>query len=253
MTGKTHRAGGMLCSIVGFAILQQKGLLLPNVNEGVQWLVMYPFTMWGSIASDLDHHWDSCPDKSYPSWFINKALHITAPIQKSLDKTLSSSQKKHNPIYSLAKTFNASHRSWQTHSDLTLWCMLLLMHLLIQGKFTVFNGIDISILTLILTGVCLGVVAHFILDVLTPEGVWIIPLVVLNKVVKLVNPRINIPMKLHLVPHKKFFATGEKWEVFVQKVLKVATIIAILWFLGNLLIPSVMKQIPYSISFFNQS
>ena len=33
MTGKTHKAGGMLVSIVGFAILREKGLLLPDVNQ----------------------------------------------------------------------------------------------------------------------------------------------------------------------------------------------------------------------------
>ena len=43
MTGKTHRAGGILCSIIGFAILKEKGLLLPDVNEGLQWLIIYPF------------------------------------------------------------------------------------------------------------------------------------------------------------------------------------------------------------------
>jgi hypothetical protein len=251
MTGKTHRAGGMLCSIIGFEILRQKGLLLPDVNEGVQWLVMYPFTMWGSIASDLDHHWDSCPDKSYPSWFINKALHITAPIKKSLDKTLNESQKKHNPVYKVADFLNASHRSWQTHSDLTLIAMIYLLHLIIAGKFTSLGTLDISILTLILTGVCLGVVAHFILDVLTPEGVWITGLVILNRIVRLVNPRLKIPEKLHIVPHQKFFATGGKWEEFVNKVLKIATIVAIVWFLGSLLIPIVMKYIPYSITISN--
>ena len=43
MTGKTHKAGGMLCTIVGFTILKENGLLINNVNEGVQWLMMYPF------------------------------------------------------------------------------------------------------------------------------------------------------------------------------------------------------------------
>ena len=57
MTGNTHRAGGMLCSVVGFALLKEQGLLLPEINPCIQWLVMYPFCYWGSTASDLDHNW----------------------------------------------------------------------------------------------------------------------------------------------------------------------------------------------------
>lgn len=251
MTGKTHRAGGMLCSIVGFALLKENGLLMPEVNEGVQWLVMYPFCMWGSIASDLDHHWDACPDKSYPSWFINKALHITAPIQKSLDKTLKESQKKNNPLYTFSTLFNAKHRSWQTHSDITLIAMIGLLYCLVTGKFSMLGSIDTTILTLILTGVCLGVIAHFILDVLTPEGVQITLLVVLQKLLRLINPRIKIKTKLALVPHWKIFATGEKWEEFIQKVIKIATVLAILYFLYTLFSPLISEYIPYSITFNN--
>ena len=133
MTGETHRAGGMLCSIVGFSILQKNGLLLPDVNIGVQWLLMYPFCMWGSVASDLDHNWESCPSKGYPDWIINHTLHITKPIQKSLEMT---GQVK-NGIYKFAKFFNASHRSWQTHSDVTLYFMLSLMW--IVNSSNIFN------------------------------------------------------------------------------------------------------------------
>ena len=88
MTGKTHKMGGMLMSVVGFTVLKNNGLLLANVNEGLQWLMIYPFCMWGSIASDLDHHWDSCPSKDIPSWFVHKALHITEPAYKKLDSVV---------------------------------------------------------------------------------------------------------------------------------------------------------------------
>ncbi len=89
MTGKTHRQGGMLCSLVGFALLKQNGLLNPEVNELVQLLVMYPFCVWGSVASDLDHEWDSAPTKGYPDFVINKALHITKPLANFFEKTTS--------------------------------------------------------------------------------------------------------------------------------------------------------------------
>ena len=131
MTGKTHRAGGFLCSVVGFALLRENNLLLPNVNEGLQWLMMYPFCMWGSVASDLDHHWQSCPMKDPPSYVVNKLLHLTAPVQKSLEKA----GDKKSGVYKVAKTFNASHRSWQTHSDLTLFVMIGLLIAVLNNNF----------------------------------------------------------------------------------------------------------------------
>lgn len=250
MTGKTHRAGGMLCSLVGFALLKDNNLLLPDVNEGLQWLVMYPFCMWGSIASDLDHHWESCPSKDYPSWLVNKALHITAPVQKVMDKNLSNSQKKHNLVYKLATFLNAKHRSWQTHSDLTLFAMLFLLYSVISGAFTSLGAVDVIIANLVITGVCLGIIAHFILDVLTPEGVWLTLFVVFNRLIKSIFPRFKgLPEKLHLVPHKKFFATGESWEMFVQKVLKVLTVLSLIWFLLTFLNPYIKDIIPYTITF----
>ena len=241
MTGKTHRAGGMLCSIVGFAILRENGLLLPNVNEGLQLLIMYPFCMWGSIASDLDHHWDSCPQKDYPSWLVHKVLHITAPIEKSLE-----SVDKKSPVYKVSHLLNAKHRSWQTHSDLTLFAMLYLMYLLISGKFVGLGVVDGALLSLVLMGVTLGIIAHFILDMITPEGIWLIGMTIINQGLRLMNPRAGfLPEKLHFVPHKKLFATGGAWECFVQKVLKIATAVAVVWLLVTLFIPNWMSYIPF--------
>lgn len=248
MTGETHRQGGMLCSIVGFAILQHKGLLLPSssLNLGLQWLIIYPFCMWGSVASDLDHHWESCPSKSYPDRIVNTALHITKPIQKSLEKT----KQTKTPLYQVAKLLNASHRSWQTHSDLTLLFMLWLMNFVMSGGVRGFSAIDTSICSLMLMGICLGIIAHFILDVLTPDGVWLCGFVVLNRLLKRVNHRIHLPEKLHFVPKTHFFATGGQWEQFVRKVLKILTYVALAWFLLTLLPVDIMSLIPINISFY---
>ena len=249
MQGKTHKQGGMLISILGYAYLRQKGLLLPDVNEGLQWLIMYPFCMWGSVASDLDHHWDSCPEKDYPSWLLNKALHITGPIQKTLDNTMSEGQKSHSLIYKIADLFNAKHRSWQTHSDLTLWVLFYIMHMVLTNTNLALGQIDITILRLIITGLGFGIIAHFILDMLTPEGIWIMPLVWLNKLINIFSPKAKIPRKIHLVPYtkNKFFATGNGWEQLVRKILKVATVISLLWFIWTLIEP----YIPYTIDFSN--
>ena len=252
MTKKTHQAGGMLISIVGFAFLRENGLLLPEVHEGLQWLVIYPFCMWGSTANDSDHHWDSCPNKDYPNWLINKALHITAPLQKSLDKTLSDSKKSKNVIYQTARCLNARHRSWQTHSDLTIWALLFLYINLVVKNVLCLSAVETSILALVLTGVVLGIIAHLILDVLTPEGIWLMPFVWVQNLLKLFNPRLKLPkffVKFHLVPNNPYFATGGKWEEFIQKVLKVATVIALIWFLFVIFYPYLSAILPFTISF----
>lgn len=250
MTGKTHRAGGMLVSILGFAVLREKGLLLQGVNEGLQWLVIYPFTMWGSVASDLDHTWESCPIHDYPSRLVNMALHITKPVKKFLDKTLTEGDKKHNIVYKVADLFNASHRSWQTHSDLTLFLMLYLLYCVFSDKFVGFSAVDTMIATLVLTGICMGIIAHFILDSITSEGVWLISLVILEKVLKIFNPRINIPKVFRLVPKKKYFSVGGEWEKKVQKVLNVATKVALVWFFYVLISPFLSELIPFQIEFY---
>ena len=237
MTGETHKTGGMLCTIVGYSVLQHKGLLIPDVNEGVQWLLMYPFCMWGSTMSDLDHHWESCPSKSYPDWIINHALHITKPIEKAFERD------KNDLLYKFGKLFNAHHRSWQTHSDITIYFMLLLIHLVKVSSY--LDTLDKAILLNILTGISLGITTHFILDMLTPEGVWFTPLVILNRVLKLISPRINLPEKIHFVPHMGVFATGGAWEMFIRRVLKFLTVTSILWFLADIISPSIFEFLPF--------
>ena len=138
MTGKTHKVGGMLCAVSGFILLRNSNMLLPNVNEFIQLAVMYPFAMWGSTAPDLDHHWESCPDKTLPNYVVNKALHITKPLMKLTESNKSSG------VYKFAKMMNASHRSWQTHSDLTL----LLVILLSKYNFVILGAVELILLLL---------------------------------------------------------------------------------------------------------
>ncbi len=227
MTGKTHRQGGMLVSIIGFAVLKEQGLLLPDVNIGLQWLIMYPFCYWGSTASDLDHHWDSCPSKDYPSWAINKALHLTAPIEEAFDATLTKGQKDRNVIYKVSRLFNAHHRSWQTHSDLTLIVMLYLLDCVSHGRFATLGAVDTSILTLILMGICIGIVAHFLLDMITPDGIVSVVGTTANAIFKKVKLPIHLPERIRLVPRTQFFATGGKWEQIIQILLKIGTVVSI--------------------------
>lgn len=241
MTGGTHKAGGMLMSIVGFALLKNNNLLAQDVNLGLQWLVIYPFCMWGSVASDLDHNSNAIPMKDYPSKLVNKALHITKPIEDVTE------DNKKSFLYKVARFFNARHRSWQTHSDLTLGVMIFLLYnLLTVQTLGNFSATDLVILRLSLMGVCIGVLAHFLLDMITPEGIWLSGFCVLNT---LIRHKI-FPEKLHLVPKGvSFFATGGKWEMFIRKVLQISTWIALIWLLLSVFCPNWIDYIPFTISF----
>lgn len=242
-------------SVIGFWALKQNGLLLPDVNEGLQLLVMYPFTMWGSVMSDLDHHWESAPAKDTASWCINKVLHLTTPFRNKAES--GGNVIKKSPLYHIAGIFDASHRSWQTHSDLTLFSIVFLLWAVLSGKIGAgFSIVDVSILALVLTGICLGVVAHLILDMITPQGVWCTVFVGINKLISLVaRRRITIlPEKIHFVPHSKFFATGGAWENLICKILKFANLLSVVYIFG-LLFPEVAQGVlslfPYEISFGN--
>lgn len=244
----------MLCTMTGFLILRHNGLLLANVNEFVQLAVMYPFAMWGSVASDLDHHWESCPAKDPPSWAVNKVLHITTPYYKKLEELLPSSVKKKSANYKVAKFFSANHRSWQTHSDLTLISMILLLYGIISGQVRGGLGsVDLCILLLMLSGICIGIIAHFILDMLTPDGVWFTLGVLVNKLLSLILKREVklLPEKLHFVPKSRIFATGGSWELFVRRVVRVLTYISIAYFIVAVAFPEIghwiMSLIPYEI------
>lgn len=252
MMGKTHEMGGMLISVIGFTMLKDNNLLLPDVNLGIQWLAMYPFCIIGSKMSDYDHEWHSCPDKDIIAFGINKVLHITEPVYRKLDKSLSSRQKHNSFMYKASKFFTARHRSWQTHSDVTLISMLFLLNAVMNNKFSFLGTLDVAFLSLILTGLCLGIVAHFILDLLTPEGVWNTVVVLINRfLLKGKLPR-NYE-KWHFVPKMKCFATGSTWEDFIYKVLRVMTVVSVIYLLASVFFPnqlsSLIDLIPYRLEF----
>lgn len=198
MQGKTHRVGGMLCALAGYSILESKGMLINDVNPLLQLTVMYPFAIYGSTFSDLDHHWESAPSKDVVSFLINKLLHLTTNLRK----------KVKIPLLGI---FDAKHRSWQTHSDLFLILISYLSYRAVSGSAVTGNTL---ILKLVSTGFLLGVISHMILDMLTPEGIWCIGLSGVKAVTKA-----NVPQKIRLVPKSSFFSTGGKWEDIVRKVM----------------------------------
>lgn len=202
MQGNTHRIGGMLCALAGYTILESKGMLIRDVSPLLQLSVMYPFAIYGSVFSDLDHHEESIPSHDIVSVGINKLLHATSELRKMRGGKL-------NPFLSI---FDAKHRSWQTHSDMFLVLCVFLSMCLINSSVMTANDV---ILKLVSTGFILGLVSHLVLDMLTPEGIWCMSLGLIGKV----TSSETLPKKIHLVPKSKFFATGGAWEKLVRYVM----------------------------------
>lgn len=226
MQGKTHRIGGALSALIGYTVLESNGMLLPNVSPLLQLTVIYPFALYGSVMSDLDHGYQSIPAKDPISVGINKVLHLSTGIRKKTGKNI--------PILNL---FDAKHRSWQTHS--LLWLLLLIglwLWLMLSGqsidtgKITM-DVVSMSILKLVLTGLLLGLISHLLLDTITPEGIWfIIPSIIMRKKVT-----------FSLVPKKKFFATGGPWERLIELLMWIVIIV--------LTIYTIYLATPYRVSF----
>ena len=49
MLGKTHHAGGTVAALLAFEVMRSKGWLIPDCNEFVQLLMMYPSASFGSV------------------------------------------------------------------------------------------------------------------------------------------------------------------------------------------------------------
>lgn len=226
MTGKTHRAGGVVAAMVGFTLLRDKGLLFNNINPLVQFAIIYPFAYWGSTASDLDHNPDSIPSKDIVSKAINKVLHLTEKIDNGK-----------NPITGI---LNAKHRSWQTHSIEIFALLILLLHNILHSKVTSIGDADMLIVSLILMGIVIGMMAHLILDVITPSGIVIATTSLLNKAFNL-----NLPTKIHLVPNAKFFATGGAWETLIYHILNISSVLCFIY-----LVLQYANILPFEIKFY---
>ena len=248
MTGKTHQLGGELSAVVGFLILKENGYLLGDANPYVQLLAMYPFALWGSKALDLDHHDDSLPMKDVFSVAISKLLHLTYKPYKKMQSKLkddSVSPAKKRSIrkswrYKFCKTFNASHRSWQTHSDLTLFA-------LVATLWWVFHSLTLSATNLILlyvmlVGASLGMLSHIVLDALTTDGIQLVLSRVIN-VTLLGKCKLQLPETLHLVPRNGRFSCESNWEKFIRKLLRVLTVVSLVYLVVILEDP----ELPYKL------
>lgn len=208
MEGKSHRVGGVLVALGGYCLLKDKGYLLEGVNPLVQLAVIYPFSIVGALLPDQDHHEESAPMKDVISWSYCKLLHLTTKTRKRM---LASGVSKRDRLYRILGVFDAKHRSWQTHSDLSFAVLILgLYNLLSNSSLT---SVDATILKLITTGLVLGMLSHVFLDSITPSGVWCLFFAGINKIFG----KHILPEKIRFVPKTSFFSTGGKWEEYWRK------------------------------------
>ena len=234
MTGKTHQLGGELSAVVGFIFLKESGLLLDDVNPYLQLVAMYPFSLWGAKASDLDHHDEQLPMRDILSVAISKLLHITyKPYKRSKTKLEDNSitpQRKRkirkSRWFRFCRWANASHRSWQTHSDLTLITLIAVLWWIFSGMM--LSASNLVLLYIMVVGAGLGMISHLLLDALTTEGIHLVLFRVINLTL-LGKCKVQLPEVLHLVPKSKVFSCESKWEDFVKALLRVFTVVSVVY------------------------
>src|SRR5690606_25142593 len=147
-------------------------------------------------------------------------LHIFNKPYNTMDMMLTSSQKRTNPLYKLLKILKCTHRSWQTHSELTIAFLLYVIFSLFQLDVT---SPDIAIMVLILTGLTLGILSHLILDMLTTDGIYF----AIGYFIKVIAPRVPMITTIRLVPRWSTFNTGSPYELNVRAALNVIQFFAL--------------------------
>lgn len=177
MTYRTHKAAGCLAMFITFQLMLNKYMLSPDINPFLQLMVMYPAASFGSIAPDDDLA--SCPEKTPLNLVLNKLVRMTG----------------------------AKHRSWQTHSLLISVTLCYIGVEIALNMQDVLNPVSVTILRLIIMGFTVGLLSHFAMDLLNPEGIWLLP-----------------GVRIHIF-NGEFFHTGGVWEKSVRICLYIAIVI----------------------------
>lgn len=204
MEGKTHVIGGISAALTG-TLLSQNGVTVTPLwgGEGMSHTLTafeyttacftvlvstYVFSMVGAKIPDQDHNARAMPYRDPLGKLVWRALHPGSMIPA-------------------LKRFDAKHRSWQTHSDLTLLVLLGANIALYSGMLPIPANSPIGgIWSIIFLGLSLGVFSHLFLDTITKEGVWLVVFGVIPN--KIFRARV-LPEKFRLVPKRsKYFKTG---------------------------------------------
>lgn len=184
MTGPTHKQFAVTSALLASAFMYKNGLT--EINYYLTIPIMISTAKYGALFPDVDHTWQNVKDKTVPNKIINTAIHATG----------------------------GKHRSWQTHSiDIvlifTILSFIVPMRLFEKGVITTVN---FEVLRILCWGFMAGWISHIFADMLTHAGVR---LFCFKK------------DKIALVPKnigKLRFNTGNEWEAFVYKTMKIINI-----------------------------
>lgn len=185
MTGPTHRQFSIAFGLVVLMLLYTFGITEINYYLAIPIVLMT--SKWGALFPDMDHTWENVADKTIVKRIINIFIHVTG----------------------------GKHRSWQTHSiDIcaysTIGSYILPNVLFNLGKISQTNK---EVMTLLFLSFCSGWISHEFSDMLNGTGVRLVCF---------------MKFKVALVPKKigkLRFNTGNEWEAFVYKIIKIINII----------------------------
>lgn len=184
MTGPTHRQFAVTSALLASALMYKNGLT--EVNYYLTIPIMLSSAKYGALFPDVDHTWQNVKDKTVPNKIINTLIHATG----------------------------GKHRSWQTHSiDIVLICAILSSivprALLVNEIISVVN---FEVMQILCWGFMAGWISHIFSDMLTHAGVRV--LCFSNNKIALVPKSIG----------SLRFNTGNEWESFVYKAMKIINI-----------------------------
>lgn len=184
MTGPTHRQYSIGFAYIAMMIIY--GLGISEINYYLALPIMLVMSKAGAAFPDVDHIWQNVSDKTTLNKIINTIIHITG----------------------------GKHRSWQTHS-IDICVLFTVASVIIPRKlleYEVVSKINMQVLSIILLGFAAGWISHIFSDMLTSAGVRLICF---------------LKFKIKLVPKKigkLRFNTGNEWEAFNYKVVKILNI-----------------------------
>lgn len=220
MMGKTHKAGGALGAVLAIQFVASNPYVTGDMGIVSKFLVTYPWTLMACTWSDLDLDWSCVEDKNPLNLAIYKMLHIFNGAYDRCENSDCSKRKKF-----ILRILKCSHRSWQTHSDLTLVLLLLMLKSVTSGGILskLITQMDCYVISLALTGILIGVISHLFLDMLNPEGIKCILFTVVYAVyLKIRYKNLEkfkfIPLKL--VPNSSKFNADTDYGKFIGSVLR---------------------------------
>lgn len=185
MTAKTHVLGSMSLALGGYILMDKGGLLIPDVEPLIQLGIILPYSVWASTVPDLDQAHDSVAQSSPINLLIQRFFKIV----------------------------KAGHRSVKSHVAPAFISLATYLALAFNMIGRNLNGTEITILALAVLGITAGLVSHFLLDIMTRDGITI--------------GKVNI----RVVPDTALFGAGTDYERIVRRLLYVLTTVLFIYIL----------------------